>query len=300
VRKRIVCGIDHSSGGDRAAATGAQLSRDLGCEVVLVHVLRAAHEAGHGGPIGIGRAHELRWLRELGRKYGLARSTRFLLFGGDPAEELIDAAQAEDAELIIVGSRGLHELGDAVLGSVSCALMRTAPCPVVVAPPPIPVPLVPMSLRPVVCGVEGSDRDQSTLRLAADLARRLGASLHAVHAFNPRPVAPGPAPVMPPVMPALSEAAEATLEHAVTEAGVEARRCVVSSPVAEGLMRVADETGAGLLVVGAQGRGKLGSALYGSVAIRLAAEARVPVVVLPHRALLEGGSGHYEVADIVA
>jgi nucleotide-binding universal stress UspA family protein len=298
VRNHVVCGVDHSSGGDRAAATGAQLARDLGCDVVLVHVLRAAGR--EGGAVGIGVAPELRWMNELAKEHGLAPSTRFSLFGGDPAEELIDAAQAEDAESIIVGSRGLHELGDAVLGSVSCALMRTAPCPVVVAPPALPVPLVPMSLRPVVCGVEGSDRDQSTLRLAADLARRLGAVLHAVHAFSPGPVAPGPAAVMPPVLPVLSEAAEATLEHALTEAGVEARGRVVSSPVAEGLMRVADETGAGLLVVGSRGRGKLGSAVYGSVAIQLAAEARVPVVVLPQRALLEGGSGHYEVADIVA
>jgi nucleotide-binding universal stress UspA family protein len=113
-------------------------------------------------------------------------------------------------------------------------------------------------------------------------------------------LATGPATVMPPVIPAVSEAAEATLEHAITDAGVGARRCVVSSPAAEGLMRVADEAGAGLLVVGSRGRGKLGSALHGSVAIRLAAEARVPVLVLPPRALLEGGSGHYEVADIVA
>ncbi len=296
----IVCGIDHSGGGERAAATGAQLARDLHCDVTLVHVLRAARHGGRGGAIAIGAADELRWLRELSREYGLASSTRVAVYGGDPAEALIEAAEDEDAEFIVVGSRGLHELGDAVLGSVSCALMRTAPCPVVVAPPSLPVPLVPRSLRPVVCGVEGSDRDQLTLRLGADLALRLGAALHAVHAFDPRPVAPGPAAVMPPVMPALSEAAEATLEHAVTEAGVKARRCVISSPVVEGLMRVADETGAGLLVVGSRGRGKLGSAILGSVAIPLAAEARVPVVVLPADALLDGGSGHYEVADIVA
>jgi nucleotide-binding universal stress UspA family protein len=296
----IVCGIDHSSGGDRAAATGAQLARNLGCEVVLVHVLRTEAHGHRGGAIAIGAAHELRSLRELSRESGLAPNTRLAVFGGGPAEALIDAARTEDAEFIVVGSRGLHEIGDAVLGSVSCALMRTAPCPVVVAPPALDVPLVPMSLRPVVCGVEGSDSDQSTLKLAADLALRLGAALHAVHAFNPRPVAPGPAAVMPPISSVLTEAAEATLEHAVADAGVEARRHVVSAPAAQGLMGVAEETGAGLLVVGAPGRGKLGSAVLGSVAVELAAEARVPVVVLPSDAHIERGSGHYEVADIVA
>jgi nucleotide-binding universal stress UspA family protein len=292
----ILCGIDHSSGGDRAAATGAQLARDLGCDVALVHVLRAARP----GTIDIAAADELRWLRELSSEYGMAPSARVAVLDGDPTEALVGAAHAEDAEFVVVGSRGLHELGDAVLGSVSCALMRTAPCPVVVAPPALDVPLMPMSLRPVVCGVEGSDRDQPTLRLGADLALRLGSDLHAVHAFDPRPVAPGPTAVVPPTLSVLTEAAEATLEHAVVEAGVEARRRLVSPPAVEGLVRVADETGAGLLVVGAPGRGKLGSAILGSVAIVLAAEARVPVVVLPPGALLEGGSGHYEVADSVA
>ena len=298
--RHLVCGIDHTSGGDRAAATGAQLARDLRCEVSLVHVLRGAHLGESGDAIAIGAAEEHRWLQELSREYGLAPNTRVAVFGGDPADALIDAARAEDADFIVVGSRGLHELGDAVLGSVSCALIRDAPCPVVVAPPALPVPLVPLPLRPVVCGVEGSDRDQPTLRLAAALALRLGAVLHAVHAFDPRPVAIGPGAVVPPVLPVLSEAAEATLEHAVSEAGLEAKRRVVSSPPAEGLMRIAAEIGAGLLVVGSRGRGKLGSAILGSVAIKLAAEARLPVVVLPHGALLEGGSGHYEVADIVA
>ena len=292
----IVCGIDHTSGGDRAVATGAQLARDLRCEVSLVHVMRGAHLGKSGDTIAIGAAGEHRWLQELSREYDLAPSTRVAVFGGDPADALIDAAQAEDAEFIVVGSRGFHELGDAVFGSVSCALMRNARCPVVVAPPALPVPLVPLSLRPVVCGVDGSERDHPTLRLAADLATRLGAGLHAVHAFDPRPVAPAPAGAVPVVLPVLSEAAEATLEHAVREAGVDAKRRVVSSSPAEGLMRVAGETNAGLLVVGSRGRGKLGSAILGSVAIRLAAEARTPVVVLPPGAVVEGG-GHYDVAE---
>jgi nucleotide-binding universal stress UspA family protein len=296
----IVIGIDHASGGERAGATGAQLARDLRCEAILVHALRGGRSAGSRGAVSIAPGHEVRRLRAVVPEHGLPPGTRVALGGGDPAEALIDFAKADDAELIAVGSRGLHELGDAVLGSVSSTLMRTAPCPVVVAPPAIRPPLAPMSLRPVVCGVEGSDRDQETLRLAADLARRLGSALHVVHAFSPRPVAPGPAAVTPALMPDLTEAAEATLERAVASAGVEARKCVASAPAKDALIRLADEIGAELLVIGSQGRGKLGSALLGSVAIQLTAESNIPVVVLPAGARLEGGSGHYEVGDVVA
>ena len=101
----IVCGIDHTSGGDRAAATGAQLARDLRCEVSLVHVLRGAHLGESGDAIAIGAAEEHRWLQELSREYGLPPDTPVAVFGGDPAEALIEAAHAEDAEFIVVGSR---------------------------------------------------------------------------------------------------------------------------------------------------------------------------------------------------
>jgi nucleotide-binding universal stress UspA family protein len=297
---QIVIGIDHSASGERAVATGAGLARDLARDVVLAHVLHAERPTGQGDAVSMALPRELGSLRDLADQYGVPAGTRVALCQGDPVEELITFAEAEDAELLVVGSRGLHELGDALLGSVSSSLMRAAPCPVVVAPPAISVPLVPASGRPVVCGVEGSDRDRPTLRLAADLARRLGAPVHAVHAFAPRPVALGPAPVMPPLLPGLSKAAEARLDSAVAEAGVEASKSVVDSPVAKGLMRAAQETGAGLLVIGAQGHGRLGSLLLGSVAIQLTGEAPIPVVVRPPGVLLDGGSGHYELADSVS
>ena len=53
---------------------------------------------------------------------------------------------------------------------------------------------------------------------------------------------------------------------------------------------------AGLIVVGCQGRGKLGSVLLGSVSTQVSAEADRPLVVLPSEARVGSGSGHYEVA----
>jgi len=52
-------------------------------------------------------------------------------------------------------------------------------------------------------------------------------------------------------------------------------------PIAAVIGRVASSLGADLLVVGAHGRGAVGRALLGSVARRLVAIARVPVVVVP-------------------
>lgn len=49
---------------------------------------------------------------------------------------LIAAVAAEiEAQLIVVGTRGLGRMAGALLGSVAQGLMRNAPCPVLVVPP---------------------------------------------------------------------------------------------------------------------------------------------------------------------
>lgn len=53
---------------------------------------------------------------------------------GVPAEELIKAG--EDADLLVVGSRGAGGFGRLLLGSVSSQVTHHAPCPVVVVPAP--------------------------------------------------------------------------------------------------------------------------------------------------------------------
>jgi nucleotide-binding universal stress UspA family protein len=55
---------------------------------------------------------------------------------GDPAEVLIDVAQEENADLIVVGARGLSGLKRFLLGSVSSKLSHHAPVSVMVVREP--------------------------------------------------------------------------------------------------------------------------------------------------------------------
>jgi nucleotide-binding universal stress UspA family protein len=59
-------------------------------------------------------------------------ATKFLIWEGDPAEAIIDAAESEGADVIVVGSHGRGALGRALIGSVSDQIVRRAPCPVLV------------------------------------------------------------------------------------------------------------------------------------------------------------------------
>lgn len=52
---------------------------------------------------------------------------------GDPVDRILDAADKQSAELIVVGSRGLSSTGRFFLGSVSDGVLHHARCSVLVA-----------------------------------------------------------------------------------------------------------------------------------------------------------------------
>ena len=64
-------------------------------------------------------------------------STSFLIWEGDPAESIVDVAQSEGADVIVVGSHGRGGLERALVGSVSDQVIRRATCPVLVVRPTI-------------------------------------------------------------------------------------------------------------------------------------------------------------------
>jgi nucleotide-binding universal stress UspA family protein len=289
----IVCGTDGSSEAQRAASVAARLARDLHSRALLVHVA----EDARGLPFGlrlpwIGQARRMRkLLKAIAEECCFPSETELRLKRGDPARELLAVAEEEDAELVVVSTRGRGPAGPALLGGTSSALMRRCPCPVVVVPPNSIPPLDTEGMRSVVCGVEGRETDVRALRLAADLAARLGGDLHAVHGYE-ADEAPATTPVEPGQVPddELQTAAERKLIFSVVQAGVEARRHVLPLPLDEALERVARQERAGLIVVGPPGGGPT------LVAIRLAVEGSTALVVLPSEAELEVGSGHYEFA----
>lgn len=85
------------------------------------------------------KAAALEWLTERVRDAGIADDTvRLQIVLGEPGASIIDTAVREQAELIVVGSRGAGTAGRLLLGSVSRVVLRQAPCPVFVVTEPAP------------------------------------------------------------------------------------------------------------------------------------------------------------------
>ena len=264
---RIVCGVDGSREAGRAAVVAARLARDLRSRALLVHVQEEQRRSRVR--LRIPRPGK-RWRRRRLLKATAAEccfpaGTHVRLTSGDPTAELVAAAGDEDAELLVVSTGGLGTASPVLLGGTASALMRESPCPVVLVPPRSIPPIDTNSMRSVMCAVEGRPTDAAVLGLAADLAARLGGELHVVTGDN-----------------------TLTLE--------EARLHVVRLPADEALAQVAEEERVGLAVVGPPDDSRPSAGLDVPLAIALAANGEIPLVVLAAEAELYVGSGHYELA----
>ena len=117
--RRIVVGVDDSEPSWRALDRAADLT-GYGSTLTVVSVARDG-DSYAAGPLEKARERLLR--RHV--------SATYLQPVGDPAAELVDTARSLEADLVVLGrrSRSLRRL---VLGSVSDAVVRRAPCDVLV------------------------------------------------------------------------------------------------------------------------------------------------------------------------
>ncbi|SHL51666.1 Nucleotide-binding universal stress protein, UspA family [Roseovarius marisflavi] len=63
-----------------------------------------------------------------------ARNVTIQMCAGDIADEILDVAEAEKADVLVLGRRGLGRVREVLLGSVSQKVLHNADCTVVIVP----------------------------------------------------------------------------------------------------------------------------------------------------------------------
>ena len=109
----------------------------LHAELLIVSVIDKASLRLPGGRfltrVDQVREHRQAAAQELvqrGRREGV--KVQFLVWQGEPGEAILEAAAAEEADMIVLGSHGRGAIGRLLLGSVSERVVRQAVVPVVV------------------------------------------------------------------------------------------------------------------------------------------------------------------------
>ncbi len=136
---RILVGVDGSSNARRALEWAVLIGEQFDAEVVAVHAIGLLAHLGEGPPVPshshlseIKKVFESEWCAPL-MASRVAR--RMLCMDGPPVMVLLDAAEREQAELIVVGSRGAGGFAELLLGSTSHQVAEHSRRPVLIVPP---------------------------------------------------------------------------------------------------------------------------------------------------------------------
>jgi nucleotide-binding universal stress UspA family protein len=142
--RRILVPVDESRPSQNSLAVAAGLARETGAEVILTHVVQMRWsqdepelKATYGQIVDDYRQSGEETLRRTGQSEifsGLDVDTQ-LLFGNNPARELLKLAKERGVDVIVMGSHGRGGFGRMILGSVSQRVIHDATVPVVIVPP---------------------------------------------------------------------------------------------------------------------------------------------------------------------
>jgi nucleotide-binding universal stress UspA family protein len=131
---KIVVGTDGSGTAATAVKHAADLAAATGAELIVVSAYAHSHE---GAPVftnpdqpaaeaGRGLLHDVE------KRYADGIKLRTVLREGNAADALIDVAEEERADVIIVGNKGMTGAKRMLLGSVPNAVSHHAPCHVLI------------------------------------------------------------------------------------------------------------------------------------------------------------------------
>jgi nucleotide-binding universal stress UspA family protein len=289
---RILFPTDFSDSSRQALDHALFLAREFGAQLHALHAV-ILHQSDPADPDHVFESgpelldHLMKAadseLGKVGRRVGdTVRVKQARRRGFSPGVVILEYAEQEDIDLIVMGTHGRSGPRRFFLGSVTAEVVRNASCPVMtlrVQEGGRPLDAIDTILLPV----DFSDETSNALRHAAILAERVDATVVLLHVVD--------APVLPafygPVQEVgsvdrLLDRAERELEALGRELPAEVKW---SATVREGqawreIVAAAQEGGADLIVVPTHGHGAIERMLLGSTTERVLRAADCPVLTL--------------------
>ena len=214
--RKIVVGLDRSNLSLQALQSAIAFAQSCHAELKLVHVLvnsepDAPQFSGYfGGPLyptistTVIESYQTAWNQfvdhaqsllnqqvETACQYGIT-ATGTLLYG-NPGAKLCETARDWEADLLIVGSRGLSGISELLIGSVSNHVLHHAPCSVLVVHPPAPPATkkpktkdsdATQPLQRILVALDKSDMARHAMLTALNLAKQHQAEIRLVHIID--------------------------------------------------------------------------------------------------------------------
>ena len=278
--KTILFPVDFSAASKTASGLIAATAAHFGARLLLLHVVQLP-PAWYGDAAGVAfdpamdleddRAEKHRALSKLLVEAQNLEVAQYVSYG-DPAQCIVEVAQDQRVDLVMMPSRGCGALRRFLLGSVTAKVLHDAECPVW-TDVHLQAEQAPASSGPILCAVDLRPEDVPAIVWAAEFADSWGVELRLVHAvpWHEHGAAESAA-----LRNALDEARTvvAKLEQA---ANIEAPVTIMPGKPAEVVHRTALKYDAGTIVIGEGSLHKLMGRLRTS-AYAIIREAPCPVV----------------------
>jgi nucleotide-binding universal stress UspA family protein len=295
--KRILCPTDLSDLSLSPVTYAAALARRYGAHLTLLHVVPtfdpvSVRPATLDGTVQFvhpaSRAEVVERLEHMLKAADAASTdTTCAADSGDPSKRIVDHALSISADLIVMGTHGRGGFERFMIGSVAEKVLRKAPCPVLTTPPHLAPRLsADVRFKHVLCAVDFSSSALQAFGFAVDVARQFAASVTILHVIEwlaedePRAHAHFN---VPEYRQYLIRDAQERVRALIAEERDPPRAIEdvvhVGRPHRE-ILRLATELPADLIVMGAQGRGGVGLALFGSTTQQVVRAAQCPVLTV--------------------
>jgi nucleotide-binding universal stress UspA family protein len=303
---RLLIAYDGSTAAEEAVVTAGRLF--AGARGCLLTVIEPTPSLMRTQAFGLDPAMIQRELDELDRELmddgraiaahglataesvGLTVESRVTPWKGSESLTILSAADANDADVIVCGSRGRGAVVRSLLGSTSTSVLHHASRPVLV------VPAAPSAIDgPALIAYDGSAGARAAIAVAGRLLRGQRTMIVNVwnspmrHTVSGRALAGAPLGALREFSADyeqfFADAAASIVEEGVAlagEAGLDASGEAIESGSGawRALAEVASDRHATVIVAGSRGRGGLASTILGSVSSGLVHNAETPVLVV--------------------
>jgi universal stress protein A len=137
--EHVIAAVDLSEEADRVLQEAKQVAQDHGAKLTVLSVVKPLTQVYGGLDMAAytqatvnfereAQAQALRQLQEIGERMGIA-ATQVEVAVGAPPVKIVEVANGQDADLIVIGSHGKHGLG-LLLGSTANGVLHHAQCDV--------------------------------------------------------------------------------------------------------------------------------------------------------------------------
>lgn len=284
--KQILCPVDFSESSERALVHAAALARWYEAHLAVLHVVPTPdviHAAGSlvEPPVPMPREQALENMKRSIGTTALPPGATLVAESGDPRATILDQATSRKTDLIVMGTHGRRGFKRLLLGSVTEAVLHEAPCPVLTVPPHAPVSASQaVGFKRILCPIDFSPSSVDALGCALDLARQADGRVTLLHVLEWLPEEQF---TVPDYMNQIVEDARARLRSLIageSRTWVEIDDDVVFGRPHREILRAAEARPPDLIVMGAQGRGGIGLALFGSTTQQIVRLAACPVLTV--------------------